>query len=83
MEIWSEDTDAQPPVKTQGMCPLRPGTGEDPAYSVNQAYVVNMPSYVEGKLHVDSLLFHPSMPTEQFYPNQIDQSIFFNERVSG
>ena len=50
MDVWYQDEDAQPPVMTQGMCPNRLGSGEDSAYAVSQAYVVNMPTYVEGKL---------------------------------
>ena len=54
MDVWYQDEDAQPPVMTQGMCPNRLGSGEDSAYAVSQAYVVNMPTYVEGKLSQDS-----------------------------
>ena len=50
MDVWYQDEDAQPPVMTQGMCPNRLGSGEDRAYAVSQAYVVNMPTYVEGRL---------------------------------
>lgn len=79
MEIWSEDTDAQPPVKTQGMCPLRPGTGEDPAYSVNQAYVVNMPSYVEEGFSADNF----SIITTFKYTMEYDVEVFSFQNILG
>ena len=68
MDVWYQDEDAQPPVMTQGMCPNRLGSGEDSAYAVSQAYVVNMPTYVEGKFSQNSaygvnLAYVVNMPT--------------------
>ena len=53
MTVWYDDMEAEKPHQTEGMCPNRPGSGPDKAYSVNQPYVVNMQSYIQGKFEVN------------------------------